>query len=149
MSSESPPRASDSGLTTQDSGLRDGAWLRRLPHQYPFRAASAVRRIGEKTIEGVFVCTANDLLPPELMLVEAMAQFAGGLVLESQGFLFGIDRCEVTRAIEPGDTVLIEMTLEASLAGMHRFSGVGRIEGLEVVRGRFYLASPEAAHAQA
>jgi hypothetical protein len=124
-------------------------WLKQLPHQIPFRAASAARRIDEKTIEGVFLCTVNDQLPAELMLVEAMAQFAGGLALDSQGFLFGVDRCEVTRAIEPGDEVRITVTLEASLAGMHRFNAAGAVGGVEVCRGRFYLASPEAVtHAQ-
>jgi len=119
-------------------------WLARLPHQIPFRAASAATRIDEKTIEGVFVCTANDFLTPEVMLVEAMAQFAGGLVFEGQGFLTGIDRCEVLRAIEPGDAVAISVTLEAEFGGIFRFSATGRIDGVEVSRGRFYLA-----HAQA
>jgi 3-hydroxymyristoyl/3-hydroxydecanoyl-(acyl carrier protein) dehydratase len=83
------------------------------------------------------------------MLVEAMAQFAGGLVLDAQGFLFGVDRCEISRPIEPGDEVSIAVTLEASFTGMHRFSAVGRIGGVEVAHGRFYLASPDAVHAQA
>ena len=78
------------------------------------------------------------------MLVEAMAQFAGGLVLEEQGFISGIDRCEVLRAIEPGDVVEIVVTLDASFGGIHRFSGAGTIGGVEVVRGRFYLAEPNA-----
>jgi 3-hydroxymyristoyl/3-hydroxydecanoyl-(acyl carrier protein) dehydratase len=116
------------------------SWLARLPHQIPFRAASAARRIGERSIEGVYVCTANDTLNAEVMLVEAMAQFAGGLVFERQGFFTGIDGCEVLRAIEPGDAVEITVTLEAEFGGTFRFSGTGRIDGVEVVRGRFYLA---------
>lgn len=120
------------------------SWLDSLPHQIPFRAASAVREQSETTITGSFLCTANDELPPELMLVEAMAQFAGGIALQSQGYLFGIDRCEVTRAIEPGDEVVIEVTLEASIGGTHRFHARGRVDGVEVASGRFYLASPDA-----
>ena len=120
------------------------SWLARLPHQIPFRAASAARRIDERTIEGVYLCTANDTLNAEVMVVEAMAQFAGGLVFESQGFFSGVEDCEVLRAIEPGDAVEITVTLEAHFGGTFRFSGTGRIAGVEVVRGRFYLA-----HAQA
>ena len=82
-------------------------WLSSLPHQIPFRAASSLVRKDEKSIEGKFLWTADDLMPPELMLVEAMAQFAGGLVFEAQGFLTGIDSCEVVRAIEPGDRLLL------------------------------------------
>lgn len=116
------------------------SWLSRLPHQIPFRAASAARRIDERTIEGVYLCTVNDTLDPQVMLIEAMAQFAGGLVFEAQGFFTGIDRCEVLRAIEPGDAVEIRVTLEAEFGGTFRFSGTGQVAGVEVVRGRFYLA---------
>lgn len=119
-------------------------WLARLPHQIPFRAASAVRRIDERTIEGVYLCTANDTLNAEVMAVEAMAQFAGALVFESQGFFTGIDGCEVLQPIEPGDAIEMTVTLEADFGGMFRFSGTGRLNGVEVVRGRFYLARAQA-----
>ena len=115
-------------------------WLAQLPHQIPFRAATAVRRIDATTIEGIYVCTANDLLPTGVMAVEAMAQFAGGLVLEEQGFLTGIDRCEVLREIVPGDVMLCVVSLEAEFGGTFRFSGTGQIDGVDAVRGRFYLA---------
>ena len=120
------------------------SWLSNLPHQIPFRAASAVRRIDEKTIEGIYVCTANDALPVAVMAVEAMAQFAGGLVLDSQGYLTGIDRCEVLREIVPGDVLVCTIELEAEFGGTFRFSGIGRIDGVDAVRGRFYLASANA-----
>lgn len=119
-------------------------WLARLPHQIPFRAASAARRIDERTIEGVYLCTANDTLNAQSMVVEAMAQFAGGLVFESQGFFTGIDGCEVLRTIEPGDAVEITVTLEADFGGTFRFSGTGHVNGVEAVRGRFYLARAQA-----
>jgi 3-hydroxymyristoyl/3-hydroxydecanoyl-(acyl carrier protein) dehydratase len=122
------------------------SWLSNLPHQIPFRAASAVRRIDEKTIEGVYVCTANDVLPTGVMLLEAMAQFAGGLVLKEQGFLTGMDRCEVLRQVEPGDELVCTVTLDAEFGGTFRFSGTGRVDGVEAVRGRFYLAA--STHAQ-
>lgn len=119
------------------------SWLSSLPHQIPFRAASAATRIDDRTIEGLFVCTANDTLPSELMAVEAMAQLAGGLVLREQGFLTGIDRCEIDRAIVAGDVVRFVVALDASFGGTFRFSGRGSIDGVEVVRGRFYLADAQ------
>jgi 3-hydroxymyristoyl/3-hydroxydecanoyl-(acyl carrier protein) dehydratase len=117
------------------------SWLSNLPHQIPFRAASAVRRIDDKTIEGVYLCTANDILPTGVMLLEAMAQFAGGLVLKDQGFLTGMDRCEVLREVVPGDELVCTVTLDAEFGGTFRFSGVGQVGGVEAVRGRFYLAA--------
>ena len=97
---------------------------------------------GESSIEGVFLWTANEFLPPELMLVEGMAQFAGGLVFEGQGFLTGIDRCEISRAVEAGDRVAVTVSLEAEFGGTYRFQGVATCDGVEIGRGRFYLAGP-------
>ncbi len=119
-------------------------WLSSLPHQIPFRAASAMVRRDEKTIEGKFVCTADDLMPADVMLVEAMAQFGGGLVFAgaNHGLLTGVESCEITRPVIAGDTVMLVVTHEASFAGLHRFSGIGSVDGVECIRGRFYLAEP-------
>jgi 3-hydroxymyristoyl/3-hydroxydecanoyl-(acyl carrier protein) dehydratase len=120
------------------------SWLASLPHQIPFRAASAATRIDEKTIEGVYVCTADDLMPANVMAVEAMAQLGGGLAFSASpehAFLTGIDGCEVDRAIEVGDVIRFVVTLEADFGGTFRFSGRGMVDGVEVIRGRFYLAT--------
>jgi 3-hydroxymyristoyl/3-hydroxydecanoyl-(acyl carrier protein) dehydratase len=118
-------------------------WLSSLPHRIPFRAASALIRKDDKCIEGKFLWSAGETMPPELMLVEAMAQFAGGLVFDRQGLLSGIDSCEVTRAIEPGDVVICRVTLDADFGRTFRFSGTALIDGVEVAHGRFYLASAD------
>ena len=52
----------------------------------------------------------------------------------------GIDRCEIDRAMEAGDVIRFVVTLDADYGGMFRFSGSGAIDGVEVIRGRFYLA---------
>jgi hypothetical protein len=121
------------------------SWLASLPHQIPFRAASAAACIDEKTIEGVYVCTADDAMPPDVMVIEAMAQLGGGLAFansRSHAFLSGIDGCEIDRAIEAGDVIRFVVTLDADFGGTFRFTGSGAIDGVEVIRGRFYLASP-------
>jgi 3-hydroxymyristoyl/3-hydroxydecanoyl-(acyl carrier protein) dehydratases len=79
------------------------------------------------------------------MAVEAMAQLAGGLAFHQQrghGFLTGMDRCELDRAVLPGDRIVFRVTLDAAFGGTFRFHGQGSIDGVEVSRGRFYLASP-------
>ena len=121
-------------------------WLASLPHQIPFRAASAVTRRNETSIDGTFLWTANETMPPELMLVEAMAQFGGGLVFDPSrhGFVSGIDACEVDRPIVAGDRLNIHVILEADFGGIFRFRGTASIEGVEVARGRFYLAAHHA-----
>ncbi len=119
------------------------SWLGSLPHQIPFRAASSVIERGEKSITGKFLWTANEIATPEIMLVEAMAQFAGGLVFDAQGFISGIDGCEVVRGIEPGDVVIVQVALEADFGRIFRFGGTAAVDGVEVGRGRFYLASSD------
>ena len=117
------------------------SWLAQLPHQIPFRAASAAQQINERTIEGTFVCTANDPLPLEIMVIEAMAQLAGGLVFREQhGLLTGVDECVLDRRIEPGDVIKCIVRLEAQFGGTYRFTGVGWVDGLQCAKGRFYLA---------
>jgi 3-hydroxymyristoyl/3-hydroxydecanoyl-(acyl carrier protein) dehydratase len=120
-------------------------FLSALPHQIPFRAASAVQRRDAKSIEGTYLVTADEPLPLDVMLVEAMAQFAGALALDPgrPGMLTGIDACEVTKLPVSGDLVRITVTLDASFGGVHRFSGSGSIDGVEVIRGRFYLADAQ------
>src|SRR5260221_10511924 len=101
-------------------------WLQTLPHQIPFRAASAATRIDEATIEGTFVCTANDPLPFPILVMEAMAQLAGGLAFHgtrSHGFLSGVDGCTLDRAIEPGELVRFTVTMNAAFGGIFKFAG--------------------------
>jgi 3-hydroxymyristoyl/3-hydroxydecanoyl-(acyl carrier protein) dehydratase len=127
------------------------SWLASLPHQIPFRAASAATRTSDQTIEGVYVCTANDAMPSGVMAVEAMAQLGGGLAFASatsHAFLTGIDGCEVDRFIEAGDVIRFVVTLDAQFGGTFRFSGRGLVDGVEVIRGRFYLASADQENAQ-
>jgi 3-hydroxymyristoyl/3-hydroxydecanoyl-(acyl carrier protein) dehydratase len=127
-------------------------WLKTLPHQIPFRAASAVRTVDERTIEGDFLCSANDELFPgpwslDIMLIEAMAQFAGGVAFrerQGHGYLSGIDHYETDRPVEPGDFVTIRATLDAEFGALYRFSAVASAAGLEFARARFYLAAPPA-----
>ena len=120
-------------------------FLASLPHQIPFRAASAIVRRDEMSITGTYLVTADEPLPLDVMLVEAMAQFAGALALQpgQPGMLTGIDRCEVIQLPVAGDLVHITVTLDASFGGVHRFSGSGAIDGVEVIRGRFYLADAQ------
>lgn len=118
-------------------------WLASLPHHIPFRAASSVTRRDETSIEGRFLWTANETLPPEVMLVEAMAQFGGGLVFDAaqHGYVSGIDRCDIDRPIQAGDLVSVRVTRDAAFSGVFRFQATAWIDGVEIGRGRFYLAS--------
>jgi 3-hydroxymyristoyl/3-hydroxydecanoyl-(acyl carrier protein) dehydratase len=120
------------------------SWLASLPHQIPFRAASTVVRRDAASIEGRFLWTANESMPPEVMLIEAMAQFGGGLVFDASrhGFVSGIDDCRIDRAIEAGDQITVQVALDGDFAGIFRFRAVAFAAGVEIARARFYLAAP-------
>ena len=126
------------------------SWLRLLPHQIPFRAASAALAVADDSIEGSFLCTAGDALaaggmPVDVMLIEAMAQFAGGLAFRDRpghGYLSAIDQCSIDRLIVAGEVVHIRVEREAEFGGVFRFHGEATIDGVEIARGRFYLAAP-------
>ena len=126
------------------------SWLGLLPHQIPFRAASAAAVITDDAIEGSFLCTADDALaagalPIDIMLIEAMAQFAGGLAFRERpghAYLSAIERCSIDRLIAIGEVVQIRVQREADFGGVFRFLGQASVNGLEVARGRFYLAAP-------
>ena len=117
-------------------------WLSSLPHQIPFRAASTGRRLDEKTIEGDYLCAADD---PALFVAEAMAQLAGGLVFDAaeHGFLSGVDDFAIDRTPIVGEIVHIVVRLDATLGALFRFTASGAVDGVEVARGRFYLAAHE------
>jgi len=86
-----------------------------------------------------FVLRAHEALAE---VGEAMALVTDHALIRKMLFLTGIDRCEVDRAIEAGDVIRFVVTLDANFGGTFRFTGSGAIDGVEVIRGRFYLASP-------
>lgn len=106
--------------------------------------------VDDDSIEGSFLCTADDALaaggmPIDVMLIEAMAQFAGGLAFGDRpghGYLSAIDRCSIDRMIVAGEVVAIRVDREAGFGGVFRFRGRATVDGVEIARGRFYLAAP-------
>lgn len=119
-------------------------WLQSLPHQIPFRSASSAELVDDGTARGSRMVTANDALPghpPELMLVEAMAQVAGIIVFRQgqRGSLAGIERFSIEQLPSPGDVIVIETKLEAELGSLYRFDGRAWIGERLIASGRFYL----------
>ena len=124
-------------------------WLRFLPHQIPFRSASSSILVDERTARGTRLASGGDALqgsPPELMLIEAMAQIAGMVAFRSSGVagsLAGIDQFSIERLPEEGDRVEIEAKLVAELGSLFRFEGRAWVDGNLLATGRFYLSEGE------
>lgn len=123
-------------------------WLRALPHQIPFRAASSAQRIDDSTIAGTMLVSAGDALAEgepisQLLIFEAMAQIGGALAFgvdAEPAHLSAIDRAELSSPVVVGDRIDLRVTLDAHFGAIFRFSGTATRDGEQVATARFYLA---------
>lgn len=125
--------------------------LKRLPHRYPmllvdrvleFEVGKRVLALKNVTINEPFFVGHFPQRPvmPGVLILEAMAQAAALLSLESAGveidektlvYFAAIDNARFKRPVEPGDQLLMEITLLRLRQGVQRFQGVARV-GQEV-----------------
>ena len=120
-----------------------------LPHRYPFLLVDRVVGLtpGE-TITGFKNLTANEQffnghfpgnpVMPGVLIVEALAQLSGILVLKSKQrtladgeifFLGGIDNVRFRRPVVPGDRLDMTVRLLASKRGVAKFDAQAHVEG--------------------
>ena len=125
-----------------------GRIMEMIPHRYPMLlvdrvvdiipGASAVGikniTINEPQFQGHF---PQQAVMPGVLLVEAMAQTAGILVVHSLGeeaegkmvYFLSIDKCRFRRPVVPGDVIHIHVTKEQARGNVWRFQGKVYAEG--------------------
>jgi UDP-3-O-[3-hydroxymyristoyl] N-acetylglucosamine deacetylase/3-hydroxyacyl-[acyl-carrier-protein] dehydratase len=101
---------------------------KRLPHRYPFLMVDKVMHIDETTVVGIKNVTFNEHffqghfpdepVMPGVLLVEAMAQVGGMLVLADvedpenwSTYFLKIDKVKFKQKVVPGDTLIIRLTM--------------------------------------
>jgi UDP-3-O-[3-hydroxymyristoyl] N-acetylglucosamine deacetylase / 3-hydroxyacyl-[acyl-carrier-protein] dehydratase len=101
---------------------------KRLPHRYPFLLVDKIISISESSIVGIKNVTSNEAffqghfpgepVMPGVLLVEAMAQTGGLLVLNNvdepekySTYFLKIDKLKFKHKVVPGDTVIIKLEL--------------------------------------
>ncbi len=117
-----------------------------LPHRYPMLLVDRILEMTEDTIVGLKNVTANEpffnghfpgfSVMPGVLIVEAMAQVAGVLVLKSLPnreqklvLLASVEEAKFRKPVVPGDQLRIEMTLTKRKATVAKMHGVAKVDG--------------------
>lgn len=125
--------------------------LELLPHRYPFLLIDRVVDMdGEKSATGIKNVTINEPffvghfpgfpIMPGVLLVEAMAQTAAALVMNSLGeaskgslvYFMSIDRARFRRPVLPGDTVHFPVRLAHKRPPVWKFAAEAHVGGRKV-----------------
>lgn len=138
--------AETGGLIRRESGLDVREILRLLPHRYPFLLIDRVIQIdGFQRAVGIKNVSINEPyfqghfpsapLMPGVLMLEAMAQLAGVLLLrklENTGklaVLWAIDKVKLRGAVAPGDQLRIEVETLRTKDATAQVRGVGTVAG--------------------
>ena len=121
--------------------------LRSLPHRYPMLLVDRVLECEPgKRILAVKNVTINEPfftghfphhpVMPGVLIIEALAQAAAILSFRTLGtrpddksvyYFVGIDEARFKRPVEPGDQLLLDVTLERLLRGLWKFRAQARV----------------------
>jgi 3-hydroxyacyl-[acyl-carrier-protein] dehydratase len=121
--------------------------LKKLPHRYPFLLVDRVLELepGQR-IRAIKNVTMNEEffqghfphrpVMPGVMMLEALAQAAALLSFETLGvtpddetmyYFAGIDAARFKRPVEPGDQLILDVTLERMKAGVFKYKAKGLV----------------------
>ena len=115
--------------------------LKQLPHRYPFLLVDRVLEIDKgKSIKALKNVTINEPffgghfphrpVMPGVLMIEALAQAAALLSFDMMGttpddktvyYFAGIDGARFKRPVEPGDQLVLHVTLDRMKAGIFKF----------------------------
>ncbi|HJQ59038.1 MAG TPA: 3-hydroxyacyl-ACP dehydratase FabZ [Vineibacter sp.] len=146
MTSATPPPAATDGGVIASVDIR--RIVQMIPHRYPMLLVDRVTnlRLNESAI-GIKNVTINEPffqghfpsepVMPGVLIVEAMAQTAGVLVVASMGadaegklvYFMSIDGARFRRPVTPGDRVEVHVTKLQSRQSVWKFSGKAIVDG--------------------
>jgi 3-hydroxyacyl-[acyl-carrier-protein] dehydratase len=144
------------------------AIMRQLPHRYPFLLVDRVLACeAGRYIHALKNVTFNEPffpghfphrpLMPGVMIIEALAQAAGILAFKTvdvvpdsntRFYFVAIDNARFRKPVEPGDQLMLQVTLKRAFKGIWKFHCVALVDGAEVASAEIMVA-PEAKAATA
>jgi len=127
-----------------------------LPHRYPMLMIDGIKEMrGTQSAIGIKSVTINEPhfqghfpgLPimPGVLVVEAMAQTAGALVLNGLGqgaaskvvYFMSIDKAKFRKPVVPGNVLFIHVSRIQNRGPVWKFSGDARVDGATVAEAEF------------
>lgn len=130
--------------------------MRMIPHRYPFlmidkvidiksgESATGIKAVtvAEPHFQGHF---PSRPIMPGVLIIEAMAQTAAVLVIESLGreadgklvYFMSIDSARFRRPVVPGDMLNIHVSKQHSRGAVWKFSGKAKVDGQLVAEATF------------
>lgn len=126
-----------------------------LPHRYPFLLVDRIVEMEPERIVGIKNVSVNEPffvghfpeypVMPGVLIVEAMAQVAGVLVLSQIEdrknklvLLAGVDSARFRSPVRPGDQLRIEMKLIKRKATLAKMTGIATVDGATVAEAEMF-----------
>jgi 3-hydroxyacyl-[acyl-carrier-protein] dehydratase len=151
----------------EESGKMDiEAIMRQLPHRYPFLLVDRVLEcVSGQHIRAIKNVTFNEpFFPghfphrpvmPGVMIIEALAQAAGILAFKTVGvvpdtetrfYFVAIDNARFRKPVEPGDQLVLNVTLKRAFKGIWKFHGSAVVNAVEVAAAEIMVAPETKGH---
>ncbi|WEK42672.1 MAG: 3-hydroxyacyl-ACP dehydratase FabZ [Candidatus Sphingomonas colombiensis] len=133
-----------------------GRVMAALPHRYPMLLVDRVEELVlDRSIAAIKAVTFNEgffqghfpgrPIMPGVLIVEALAQAAGVLAVESLGlagsgklvYFMAIENAKFRKPVEPGVLLRLEVEFVQKRSSVCKFAGVAKIDGVVVAEANF------------
>ena len=126
-----------------------------LPHRYPFLFVDRIIEMEEERIVGIKNVTVNEphfqghfpeyAVMPGVLIVEAMAQAAGALVVHTLGiagrkltvYFMTVDKARFRKPVRPGDLLRIPVKAVRHRGPVWKFTGEAFVDGVLCAEAEF------------